>query len=83
MNRGDRLQKNFATASLALTVFWATGTGGRLLFTSINLWIRELKMPCPLFPDGDQFTEYRKFDTPAKQPSSHQSMMIHQILQNQ
>jgi MFS family permease len=39
-----------ATASLALTVFWAAGTGAHLLFTSINLWIRELQMPCPLFP---------------------------------
>ena len=44
------LGKTPATASLALTVFWAAGTGAHLLFTSINLWIRELQMPCPLFP---------------------------------
>jgi MFS family permease len=30
-----------ATASLALTVFWATVTGGRLLFASIDRWIPE------------------------------------------
>ena len=30
-----------ATASLALTVFWATVTGGRLLFAAIDRWIPE------------------------------------------
>jgi len=30
-----------STASLALTVFWATVTGGRLLFASIDRWIPE------------------------------------------
>lgn len=35
------LGNTHATASLALTVFWATVTGGRLLFASLDRWIPE------------------------------------------
>jgi MFS family permease len=35
----NTLSNTPATASLALTVFWATVTGGRLLFASIDRWI--------------------------------------------
>lgn len=37
----DTLGNTAATASLALTIFWGTVTGGRLLFASIDRWVPE------------------------------------------
>jgi len=39
----DGLDATSALASLALTVFWATVTGGRILFAAIERWIPETR----------------------------------------
>ena len=39
----ESLGATIALASLALTVFWATTTGGRLLFAAVERWVPETR----------------------------------------
>lgn len=40
----ESLRATIALASLALTVFWATVTGGRLLFAAVERWVPETRI---------------------------------------